>query len=356
MRTKANPASGTAPGPELCLGICAILLGLISSSAATAAPPRDRSLTYDSASKSWVELPAPEPGTPEGDLHQINQDIKTGHTGRALRRVQKFEKAHGSDHPLYPKVLLAQARARIERREYDQAHAELQSFLDRFAGLAETTDALRLEFVIAEAYLRGAKRKFLGMRLLSGEDVAFRILDEISTGYPELEIAPLAIKTKADYLFARGDHDLAEIEFARLVRDHPAHRYHQYALRQSARSALASFRGTLYDEAALVEAEERFREYGLRYPTDAKHEAVARTIDGIQTARAAKDLEIGRYYERTDHIGSAIYYYRQVARNWPGTFAAERAHDRLVLLGVVAGARPSASGSSVDSATGEVGG
>ena len=353
MRTKANQARGANPGGKPVLGICAILLGLVSSSAVATAPPRDRSLTYDSASKSWVELPAPEPGTPEGDLRQINLDIKAGHTGRALRRVKKFEKDHGSDHPLYPKVLLARARARIERREYDKAHTELQSFLDQFAGLAETTDALRLEFVIAEAYLSGAKRKLFGLRLLSGEDVAFRILDEISTGYPELEIAPLAIKTKADYLFARGDHDLAEIEFARLLRDHPAHRYHQYALRQSARSALASFRGTQYDEAALVESEERFREYGLRYPDDAKHEAVARTIDGIQSARAAKDLDIGRYYERTDHIGSAIYYYRLVAKDWPGTFAAERAHDRLVLLGVLEDAEPIAN---VAPASGEVGG
>ena len=157
-------------------------------------------------------MPTPEPGTPEGDLRRINGDIKTGHTRRALKQVKKFEKTHGEDHPLYPKVLLAQAQARIERRDYGKAHTELQSFLDRFAGLEETSEALRLEFIIAEAYLGGAKRSFLGMPLLSGEDTAFRILDEISTGYPELEIAPLAIKTKADYLFARGEHDLAELD------------------------------------------------------------------------------------------------------------------------------------------------
>lgn len=318
-----------------------------------AEPPRDRSLVYDPARKTWVERPTPEPGTPEGDLRLIRQDIKDGRSGRALKRVEQFAEAHGESHRLYPAVLIARAEARIERRDYDTAHAELQSFLDAYAGMAEVADALRLEFVVAEAYLGGAKRRVLGVPLLSGEDVAFRILDEISTGYPESALAPLAIKTKADYLFARGEHDLAEFEFARLLRNHPTHRYHQFALRQSARSALASFRGIEYDEAALIEAEERFDEYAIRYPAAARHEGVPRIIDGIEASRAAKDYEIGRYYERTDHLASAIYYYRIVVAEWPGTLAADQARERLMLLGAVEAPTTPPVESAPDPATGE---
>jgi outer membrane protein assembly factor BamD (BamD/ComL family) len=202
--------------------------------------------------------------------------------------------------------------------------------------MALTSEALRLEFVIAETYFTGVKRKVWGIFRASGEDMANQILDEISAEYPESRLGELAVKAKADHLFKTGEHALAEIEYARLLRDYPRSRYHQFALGRSAESALASFAGVEYDEAALIEAEERFNDYRVRYRAAADRDGVGLILDGIRQRRAEKEFLIGQYYERTDHLGSAIFYYQAVRRNWPESIAASKAASRLELLGAFA--------------------
>ncbi|MGB2986222.1 MAG: outer membrane protein assembly factor BamD [Phycisphaerae bacterium] len=317
---------------RLGLVLLAVLLSM-PHGAVNAQQPRTRTLTYDADRKEWVEQPPPSPGTPEGDLHAIRVLIKDADYRKALTAIKKFVKRHGESDSLYPEVLIAKAEALIGRLEYYTAHVTLQAFLGEFAGVPLTSDALRMEFNIAEAFLSGVRRKVWGIRWLSGEDIALRILDEISADYPDSRLAELAIKTKADYLFKAGDHALAELEYTHLLRDHPQSRYHQYALRRSAEGALASFGGVDYDEAALIEAEERYRDYQLRYPDQADRDGVGLILDGIRELRAEKDFLIGAYYERTDHWSTAIYYYRMVRENWPDTIAATKAASRLELLG-----------------------
>lgn len=295
--------------------------------------PRTRSLTYDSESKKWIESPPPPPGTAEGDLHRIRVLNKDKKFRAAMKAVKEFIKDYGTRDANYPAVLIAKAESLIGREDYYKAHRELQSFLDQFGGMGLTTEALRLEFVIAETYLTGVKRKLWGLRWLSGEDVALEILDMISAEYPESRIAEYAVKTKADYLFAKGDHAIAELEYARLMREYPRSRYDQFALRRSAEAALASFGGVEYDEAALIEAEERYRDYQSRYPGAAERDNVALILRTIRERRAQKTLTVADYYERTDHVTSAIFYYRIVSQEWPDTTAATKASARLELLG-----------------------
>ena len=317
-----------------CLAVLAVTL-LAQAIPVSAQQPRTRTLTYDSAQEDWVELPPPRPGTAEGDLHAIRVLVQDGKYGKALTAVQDFVKRHGESHALYPDVLIAKATALIGREDYDKAHLALQAFLAEFSGIELTAEALRLEFVVAETYLTGVKRRVFGIALLSGEDVAFQILDEITTDHPDSPLAELAIKTKADYLFAKGDHSLAEFEYGRLLRDYPQSRYHQFGLRRSAEAALAGFRGEEYAVNALVEAEERYHDYMLRYPGAADREDVRNILDTIRSTRAEKDYSIGAYYQRTGHLGSAIYYYRLVREHWPGTIAAAKAVSRLELLGAL---------------------
>ncbi|MCH8241658.1 MAG: hypothetical protein IH897_03480 [Planctomycetes bacterium] len=317
-----------------------VMATLVALHAAHADEPRARSLEYTPTSKAWVEVPPPAPGTPEGDLHQIRMWIKNEKYRTARRAINKFIKRHGEIGELYPAVLIAKAEVLIGQRKFDKAHRSLQEFLSEFGGGSLTAEALRLEFVIAETYFTGVKRKFLGFRVLSGVDIAHAILDDISVNYSQTPFAGYAIKTKADYLFANGDHALAEFEYARLLKDYPNSQYRQYALRRSAEAALASFAGVEYDDAALIEAEERYRNYLAQYGAMAEREGVDLIIENIRERRAEKLFVIGDYYERTNHLSSAVHSYRLVAARWPHSVAAGKAASRLALLspaGPVAG-------------------
>lgn len=319
-----------------CIGV--ILLAsvlLVTVRAADAQQPRMRTLTYDAARKEWVEQAPPQPGTAAGELHAVRLQIKERRYRAALAGIKKFIEKHGPSEVLYPDILIAKAEALIGRREYYKAHEGLQAFLSEFGQTPLASEARRLEFVIADAFLGGVKRKIAGIRLLDTTDTAYRILDDIAVENPDTRLAELAIKTKADHLFNQGDHSLAELEYARMLREYPQSRYEPFCLRRSADAALASFGGVDYDEGALLEAEERYREYRLRYAGEADREGVGLILDGIREARAEKDFSVGAYYERTRHVSSAIFYYQMVRGSWPDTLAATKAKARLELLGAL---------------------
>lgn len=311
---------------------------------AVAQPTRQRTLHYNAEQKVWVEQPAPPLGTPAGDLRHIRAMIGDEHYRQARRAIKKFIKQHGTDSELYPDALLARADALVAERKLKKAHALLQRFLNEFGGGRLTDEALRLEFVIAESYLAGAKRKFLGLRILSGEELGYTILDQITTDYPGSRMAELALKTKADHLFQEGDHALAELDYARLLEEFPRTQYVRFALRRTADAALASFRGVEYDEAALIEAEERYRDYRSRFATSARQENVDLILNSIEENKAEKEFSIAAYYDRTGHLSSAAFYYQSTLAQWPDTGAAVRAKRRLELLGAFRQASSSSNG------------
>ena len=119
------------------------------------------------------------------------------------------------------------------------------------------------------------------------------------------------------------------------MKDYPNSQYQQYALRRSAEAALASFAGVEYDDAALIEAEERYRDYLAQYGAMAQREGVDLIIENIRERRAEKLFVIGEYYERTNHLSSAVHSYRMVAATWPDTVAAGKAGATNAALAAV---------------------
>ena len=138
-------------------------------------------------------------------------------------------------------------------------------------------------------------------------------------------------------------------QYQRLIEDYPNSRYHQHALRRSAEATLASFTGVDYDEAPLIDVEERYHEYRKRYPAAAQHEGVDLILESVRELRAEKELLVGSYYERTEHFSSAFFCYRFVLSNWADTAAAVKAKSRLELLGALES--PASAGASKNAAT-----
>ncbi len=334
-RLRIAPSQGYNARDMATLRLGTVVVLALLQTVAGAQQPRIRTLVYEPQQKQWVEQPPPPAGTAEGDLYAIKVQVHDEDYRKALTAIQRFLKKHGTSDPNYPDILIAKAEALIGLKEYDQAHKVLQAFLGEFSGMSLTAEALRLEFVIAEAYLSGAKRTVWGIFRVSGEDTAFQILDEISADHPDSPFGELAIKTKADHLFKTGDHAVAELEYARLLKNYPRSRYHQFSLGRSAESALASFGGVEYDEAALIEAQERYKDYRQQYRAAADRDGVGLILDSIREMQAEKDFSIAEYYERTDHVGSAIFYYQGVRKGFPDTIAASKASSRLELLGVL---------------------
>ena len=314
----------------------AVLLAVPAIRAGADEPqPLDRreTLEYDPQKGEWIEEAPAVPGTPEGDLRLARAAFSREEHRRALKMARRWIKEYGEAHDLYPRALLLECRAMIALRDYYKAHRKLDPFLNEYAGTEYANEAVTLEFVVAEVFLSGTKRKFLGIRFLKADDLALKILDDLSASYRDRDIAELATWTKARYYFRTGDFPIAEQEFNFLIQEFPRSRYARPAMLYSARSALANFAGVRFDEAPLIEAEERFGRYVALYPGSAEQEGVGVTLEQIAEQRAEKELTVGKYYEKTGHHDAAVFYYRSTIQHWPDSIAAVHAADRLVALG-----------------------
>ncbi len=320
-------------------GRAARLVMMLSAMAALGAaqPPEQRRerVEFDPASGQWSTVEPPKPGTPEGDFQLARQAIAEGKFGQARRILDRWLKQYGEQHELHPHVLLRRAEAVIGQKDYYQAHQYLQEFLNQYGGTDLAEEAVQREFTIAENFLAGAKRRFLGFIPLPAEDVGITILDDLASNYPESRIAELAIKTKADYYYNKNEYDLAEDEFVRLQQQFPRSTYLPYAMRRSADAADASFAGIPYDDAPLIEAQERYTLYLAQFPAYAQQQGVSLILTEISEKRAAKELSIGEYYERVRQLRAASLYYRSTKDNWPNTIAATQAEAHLRRLGVL---------------------
>jgi hypothetical protein len=70
------------------------------------------------------------------------------------------------------------------------------------------------------------------------------------------------------------------------------------------------------------------------YPTLAsqKKDFLVKQLESCTMQQAAKDFRIAEVYARTDHPGSAYFYFEIVRRRYPGTPIAEEATKRMLAL------------------------
>ena len=105
----------------------------------------------------------------------------------------------------------------------------------------------------SDAFLSGTRRKWMGMPLLSGQELAITILDGLSHLHNPPRIAEYALKRKGDYYFDRAEFDLADDEYSKLLAGFPASPYVPWLTLRRAQAALARFPGIRFDDAALVD-------------------------------------------------------------------------------------------------------
>jgi tetratricopeptide (TPR) repeat protein len=285
----------------------------------------------DPNSDEWVDRVAEADATPTGELETARKSLATGDWRAARRLLKPWVKAN-RDHERYAEAEFLLGETYYEGRDYYTAYEHYEIVVENTSGdLYYAT--LRREMDVARAFFAGAKRWLWGFLPLPAYDDGFEILDKVWQRVPGTRMGEEALKLKADFRFQRGELDLAQDEYAGLAREYPNGRYVQGALLRAAESAEAAFSGIKFDDRPLVQADERYRQLQRAYPAYAEQELVGARLDGIQRARAEKDFDIARWYERTRQRSAAAFYYREVIRSYPGTVEEAQSRSRLRALG-----------------------
>lgn len=321
------------PGLEFRLLILVALLGAF----ALRPPPlqeqefRERQV-LDPNTDEWLDAEVPAEESPGDQLGQARLHLLKGKPGRARTLLQKWLKASPEDERTYLATFLL-GEAYFGAGDYWKALQQYNTVAENASGDLFHRANLR-SVDVARAFLSGQKRIVWGFLRLPAYAEGIEILDRVWERVPGSRLGELALKLKADYYYANGDHDLAQDEYANLVQQYPSGRYTQFAMLRSAAAAEAAFPGIKFDDVPLLEADEKYRQLAAAFPGYAEREGVPERLEGIRQQRADKDLDIARWYQRTGQPSSAEFYYRRVLADWPDTLAATEARTRLRALGV----------------------
>jgi tetratricopeptide (TPR) repeat protein len=320
----------------------ALAVALLGSTAATraAAPPG-----WELRNGAWVPLVEPGTGTPEGQVAQMIRDLRAippSGTGaqRLVKTCQDWVKANAKN-PLMPQVLLIQGDAEILRGNKYAALYPFEDLLNNYPNSDLYLPTLEREYALADAFLNGYKRKFLGLRILPVTDDAITLLDRIQDRQRGSAIAEMAGLRVADHYYNAGNFPEAINAYTDFLRRYPYSQYVRKAEIRRAQASLGDFHGILFDFTPLYDARERLATVAQAYPQSAE-ELQARAVDDrIYQLEGEKELEIARYYFRAGQKYASTWYYKRVIANWPDTAMADTARKELStkLAGGVRGGR-----------------
>ena len=298
-----------------------------------AAPAVCAPAQYEWKDGQWVKAAAPAKGTPEGEVALMRQYVDEGKdkSANAVAMATAFIKDH-ADSPYRQDMMMLAGEAEIKRERYFQAYEWYEKLLAQFHGGEYYERALLREFFVAEQFLAGKKRLALGIFWVPAQDDGLDILGRIAEHVPGTDLAEKAMLRIGDYHFGRMEWTAAADAYDAYLQLFPKSYRAQYAMLQAATALYNSYRGSEYDDTALIEAQQRFTAFGERYPAAAAKANVSSTLNQITLNRAAKQLLTATFYERTGHPQAAVYYYKSVARDYNDTPSGAAAKDALARL------------------------
>ncbi len=276
----------------------------------------------------WVPLVAPNPDTPEGQVAEMISELNSGHPKKIPKQAKHWIKVNKKN-PLAPEVLLLRGDAYNAMGAKYTALFAYENLLDNYPTSPLYGPCLRREYNIACAFLRGYKRKFLGLRILPVTGDALELLRRIQDRQRGSPLAELAGIRVADYYYSDSRFNRAFESYQDFLRRYP---YSQFAVKATimeVQCLLATFRGVKFDLTPLRNADAQLESLTQRYPHFAQMMQVQALEERIYQIEGRKELSIARFYIRFGKPAAAQYYYNRVINDWPDTPWAKIAQKEL---------------------------
>jgi outer membrane protein assembly factor BamD (BamD/ComL family) len=308
---------------------CALVVGCFFAAPIALATPR----TWDyHADGSWQAV-SPSTTAPVSDptLSKIEQMLENGRAADAKQLGVEWFKAHRQS-PLADRALFVIAEAENRSGDPIVAFYYYDELLDEHPESELYSTAMQKQYEIADAFLRGKKRKFLGMPILGAEDEAIEMLYRIQQRSPGSPIAERALLRTANYYFATREYDLAEDAYGAFIRQFSRSPSVPEARLRQAYSAYAQFHGPRFEVTPLIDARERFLAVEAAHPDLARRADVRAMLAQIDATMAQKLYLRADFYHRTHEPQAAAFIYRYLIEAYPSSSDAAKAKAQLAKL------------------------
>ncbi|MCB1118447.1 MAG: tetratricopeptide repeat protein [Chlamydiia bacterium] len=223
--------------------------------------------------------------------------------------------------------------------EYDLANEAFSDYLSSGNSIKYFEDAIGYKFCIAEELRKGAKTRFFGSYQMpkwsSGHSLAVQIYDEILTLLPAHDYAAHSAYAKGMLLWHLREYQEAVDSFLLLIRRFPKHELAPESYVAISEIYLEQSCCEPQNSDLLALAQINQRRFTQEFPRDERLLCVETNLLKTRENHAKGLYETGRFYERTCHRHSALFYYRNAVRCYPETRIAELCRERLACLGEV---------------------
>lgn len=194
--------------------------------------------------------------------------------------------------------------------------------------------AIEYKFEIAERFRLGEKKPLFnsshkGPKLLSAEEDALAIYDEVLATVPHSEFAARALLGKAKIQVALEDFKPCIETLDLLIRRFPKHDLAAAAYLEKNAVYYTQCLGKSVDPSLLDLAEVNLRKFRTVFPREPRLQEAFQYLQKMEEIFASHLLETGRFFEKTHKIPAAKIYFNKVVAKYPATQAALAAQRKL---------------------------
>ncbi len=312
-----------------------VLAGLVGTSVVLAVGQASAQQRHKLEDDQWVQRPAHDPGSPEGELDAIRKLIARGEGKSAKELADTWIEKH-DQHPLLPEAYLVRGDANVTRKHFFKSLFDYEFVIREFPGSEQFHTALQREFEIAKVFIGGTNRRLWGMRILPANDEAEEILIRIQERDPGSDLGEQASITLADYYFNKPQMDSAAEAYDLFLINYPRSERREWAMLRLIQANLAKFKGPRFDATGLIDAGQRLKTYRREYPASAERIGVGALLIRIDESLAMRDMIAAGWHEQRKQPLSATYLYQRVIQDHPQSAAAQDAARKLDALGAEA--------------------
>jgi outer membrane protein assembly factor BamD len=277
-----------------------------------------------------VVNPTTAPTTDE-TLDRAGRLVESNNNSAAKKVLVAWLKREGNS-PLRDRALYLLGLANFQYGDRIASFYNFDELMDKHTDSKYFYPALEKQYEIADGYLGGYKRRFLGVPLLSAQDEAVEMLFRIQQRSPGSPLAEKALKRTADYYYADAQYDLATDAYTAFIDRYKRSPEIPQARLKKAFAELAQFHGTKFDPTPVINARTSLEELAIDYPDLARQENVAAVVERIDAALARKVYQNAHFYLRTHEPSAAAYTFKYLIKNYPESPEAGRAKIELAQL------------------------
>jgi outer membrane protein assembly factor BamD (BamD/ComL family) len=300
----------------------------------------------------WISNSYEDPHA-EGKLADAHKLFAAGDFANAQDRFKELADNTGNSAILAEEARFMQAECRRARGHFPEAVDVYHKLLMDFPTGAHRREACDQMFAISDYWLndfrdelqrrqgeKGVLRWYphwpnpldRSRPTLDQEGRALEALERVQTQDPVGPVADKALFWCGYVNYIRGNFNEADHFFSQLVELHKDSPLRPQAIAYAIQAKNNSTGGAMYDGRKCAEALHLVHVAEATVPEISNNpemtEKLTKAKFAIQYQQAEKDYETGKYYERTGHPGSAIFYYELTRRRYAGTVYSEAADQR----------------------------